>query len=167
MSDLFSQLGVNIPMLLAQAVNFAVLLFVLSIFVYRPLMKTMEERRKKIELGIRGSELVETKLAEAEILKQEKLSEADKKAVKIIGIAEEKAGKKSVDILAAAQIKGDLILRQSEQVSLQKRNEELEKLSRDAGNLIREAISAAVRLDPESIDKKLIEQATRLIKERI
>lgn len=164
MADLFGQLGVNIPMLAAQAVNFAVLLIVLTLFVYKPLMKTMEERRQKIEFGIKGAELAEEKLAEAESAKEEKLKEADKIAIKIIGGAESRANVRGQEILMAAQEKGETILRESQLVSDRKRLEELEKLSQEASHLVREAIAKAVAINPDEIDKKLVEQASDLIR---
>ena len=55
-------------MLVAQALNFLILLVVLTIFVYRPLMRTMEERRKKIELGVKGGELAAEKGAAVDLI---------------------------------------------------------------------------------------------------
>jgi len=46
-----------------------------------------------------------------------------------------------------------------------KRAEELAKLAKEAGTLVREAIAKAVALDPKDIDSKLVEQAAALVKE--
>lgn len=167
MQDLFSQLGVNLPMLAAQAVNFAVLLTVLTLFVYRPLMKAMEERRKKIELGIKGAELAEEKLAEAERMGEEKIKEAGGQAIKIIGQAEAKADSRGQEIMAAASQKSEALLADAKLTAERKKAEELEKLAKEAGSLIREAIARAVNIDPEQIDGKLVEQAGAIIKEKI
>ena len=70
MNELFSQLGIDPKLLLAQGVNFVILLVVLTKFVYKPLMKMVEERRKKIELGIKGGEKAEQIIKQAE---QEKI----------------------------------------------------------------------------------------------
>ena len=66
MSELFSQLGIDWKLLLAQGVNFVILLVVLTKFVYKPLMKMVEARRQKIELGIRGGEMAEKIIKTAE-----------------------------------------------------------------------------------------------------
>jgi len=163
MSELFGQLGINLPMLGAQALNFGILLAVLTIFVYKPLLKSMEERRGKIELGVKGGEMAEAKLAEAEAAKQEKLKEADKTAVKIIGQAEQKAGTRGQEIVADAHQKSEAILAEAQLVAERKKTEELEKLSREAGVLVRAAIAKAVSMNPDEVDKKLVEQASAFI----
>jgi len=56
MSALFTQLGINWKLLLAQGINFGLLLVVLAKFVYRPLLKLMKEQREKIEFGLKGAE---------------------------------------------------------------------------------------------------------------
>jgi len=151
-------------MLAAQAVNFAVLLTVLTIFVYKPLMKMIEERRQKIELGIKGAELAEAKLAEAEQIKKDKLAQADKEAVKIIGLAEGRAGEAGQKIVAAAEAKSENILADAALTAERKKVEEMEKLSAEASRLVRAAIIKAVELDPSQVDEKLVAEAVRLIK---
>ena len=49
MSELFSKLGIDWKLLIAQIINFLVLLFVLYKFAYRPILSMLEKRTKKIE----------------------------------------------------------------------------------------------------------------------
>lgn len=152
-------------MLLAQAVNFAVLLIVLTVFVYKPMIKMFEERRKKIELGIKGAELAEAKLAEAEQTKKDKLTEADKEAVKIIGLAQSQAGLEGQKIVAVAEAKSENILAEAALTAERKKVEEMEKLSVEASRLVRAAIVKAVELDPSQVDEKLVAEAVKLVKQ--
>lgn len=46
--ELLAKLGVDWKLLLAQIVNFTILLAVLSLFVYRPLLRIIDERQKRI-----------------------------------------------------------------------------------------------------------------------
>jgi F-type H+-transporting ATPase subunit b len=52
MEQLLTQLGIDWHLLISQAVNFFLLLIVLRIFVYKPLLTVLRERREKIENGI-------------------------------------------------------------------------------------------------------------------
>ena len=165
MSELFSQLGINLESLVAQAVNFGILLTVLTIFVYKPLMKAIEERRQKIELGIKGGELAEAKIAEAENQYRQKITEADKEAVKIINQAEVKAGERKGEIVAEAEEKSKTILALAKITADKKQAEELDKLSKEAAGLIKEAIIKMVELAPEQIDEKLIATAVAGLKQ--
>ena len=51
MQQLLSQLGINWELLVSQAVNFALLLIVLRLFVYKPLLKLLHDRRARIQDG--------------------------------------------------------------------------------------------------------------------
>lgn len=167
MSDLFGQLGINLPMLLAQAVNFGVLLAVLTIFVYRPLLKAMEERRKKIELGVKGGELAQEKLAQADRDAGVKIKEAGEQAIKLIGQAEKKAVSRGQEIVAAAGSKSEALLLEAKLSAERKKIEELEKLSREASTLIKEAIATAVEMEPALVDDRLIQNAVKVIRTKI
>ncbi len=164
MANLFSQLGINLPMLVAQAVNFLILLVVLTVFVYRPLLQMMEERRKKIEFGIKGAELAETKMAEAERKYGQRVKEADKEAVKIVSQAEVKAGERKKEIVTEAEEKSETILAEAKITAANRREEELSKLSKEAAILIKEAIIKTTELEPEAVDDKLILQAVESVK---
>ena len=46
--DLLQDLGVDGPKLIAQLINFAIVLFVLWRFAYKPVLEMLENRRQKI-----------------------------------------------------------------------------------------------------------------------
>lgn len=54
--ELLNALGIDWKILLAQFVNFAVLVFVLWKFAYKPIFKFLEDRKNKIEEGIKNAE---------------------------------------------------------------------------------------------------------------
>src|SRR3989344_6615672 len=103
MTDLFEQLGIRGSSLIIQGVNFVILLVVLTFAVYRPLMRIMKERREKIALGIRGAEEAQKRIDEAEVIKDQKIKEADKSAITIIGEAEQKAKVRGKEIVNIAE----------------------------------------------------------------
>ena len=161
MSELFSQLGIEWKLLLAQGVNFIVLLFVLTKFVYKPLIKIIEERRKKIELGVKGGERAEQIIKKAEEERLGIVKEADTKAVAIISEAEKNAQKKAQEIALQADKKAQQTLREVLLLADRKQKEEMEKVSNEAKKLVRDAIIKTVELKPEQIDDKLIEEAVK------
>ena len=159
MSELFSQLGIDPKLLLAQGVNFVILLIVLTKFVYKPLMKMIEERRKKIELGIKGGEKAAIIIQEAEKEKTGIIREADMQAVAIISEAEKTANKKAQEIGLQADKKAQQTLRETLLIAERREKEEMEKVAQEAKQLIKEVIIRTVQLKPEQIDDKLIEEA--------
>ena len=59
MGDLISQLGIDAKLLIAQVINFVVLLVVLYAFAYKPILKMLHKRTEKIEAGSKNAEKVE------------------------------------------------------------------------------------------------------------
>ena len=164
MDSLFTQLGINGKLLLAQGLNFLVVLSVLTVFVYKPLIKLTEERRKKIELGLRGAEEVEKRLVEADAAKEERIREADITALKIVSAAENDAKKRSEIIVAAAENKAESVVKEAAEVADRRKEEELRRLYGIAGALVKDAIARTVELEPGQIDEKLVNQAVDLLK---
>lgn len=167
MSELLHQLGIDWKLLVAQGVNFLILLGVLTVFVYRPLVRVMEERRKKIELGLKGAEEVERRLKEAEAVKLVKMAEGDKAAAEMVGAAEKEGRKRLGELLAEAQKKAEGVMKEAAVVAEHKKLEELKKLDAEATGLIREAIVKTVELDPAKVDEKLASRAFYAAKEKL
>ena len=73
------QLGVSLPWLITQAVNFLVVLFVLQRFAYKPLIGMMERRRAEIANALASAEKVKTEAA-AKQAEFDKQLEAERRA---------------------------------------------------------------------------------------
>jgi F-type H+-transporting ATPase subunit b len=82
--ELIKVLGLDWKILLAQLINFAVLLFVLFKFAYKPMFKFLDERKDKIEKGIENAEQAEERLKEIEVKEEEVLKNAKVEAAAIL-----------------------------------------------------------------------------------
>jgi|SRR3989344_529518 len=164
MSELFNALGINGKQLLIQAVNFGIVLVVLTLFVYRPLAKYIEERRKKIELGIKGGERAALIIQEAEETKASTIREGEQQAVTIIGKAEGEGAKRGQEVVHGAEKKAEYIIEEALSIAARRKQEELEHLVIEARAMVKEAIVKTVRLKPEQIDEALIQQAVHEIR---
>jgi F-type H+-transporting ATPase subunit b len=87
MDSLLDAFGINGQLLIAQAVNFGVLLVALWYFLYRPVMKTLDARAKKIAQGVEDAERAGQKLASADIEAAEAVAKADAEASEIVASA--------------------------------------------------------------------------------
>ena len=83
MSELFSKLGIDWRLLVAQLANFLILLFVLRRFAYKPLLKLLEERKQRIADGLANAQKAKSNLEEAEKERQEIISTAKKEHRKL------------------------------------------------------------------------------------
>lgn len=167
MGELFNQLGVHVGSLVAQAVNFGILMLVLTVFVYKPLLKLISDRTKKIEFGLKGAEEAEKKLGEIEITKTQIIREANKKGQEIIGQSEKKAGERGAVLLREAEQKSETIRQDAILEAEQKKLAEMDNLAKEAKTLVRLAIEKMVNLDPKAIDDKLINDAVSAVKKGI
>jgi F-type H+-transporting ATPase subunit b len=72
-----SSFGVTWPKFIAQLFLFLIAYFVLSRYAFGPIMKILEERRKRIEEGQLNAEKIKKQLAEAELRYREVLLKAN------------------------------------------------------------------------------------------
>jgi len=108
------ELGINLPSLLAQLVNFGILLGILYLVAYKPIMKMLDERSNRIKESMEQTEVIKDKAekAEEEIAKQLKEAGRQSQAVIDRGVrtgeemrqkAQEEAKKEAEALLARAR----------------------------------------------------------------
>ncbi len=116
--DILVKLGINGSLLLAQIVNFAIVAGVLAYFVYRPLLRILDERRERIRKSMDDVVRIQHQVKELDELRQKRLIEADKEAGKILEKAKEQAEKMKHDILSAAHSEaGDILARGHQKIA--------------------------------------------------
>jgi len=111
MSDLFATFGVNWKLLLIQAINFGVLLAALTYFLFKPLMKAMDERRAKIAEGVRASDEASQKLENAKKESDEIVGRGARDAEGLIAAARTRADEKGKEIVSSAEARADGIMK--------------------------------------------------------
>lgn len=89
--EILSKLGIDWRLLLAQIVNFAILLAVLYRFVYTPLLALLEKREKMIAKSVEDARAIEERLRDTEKGTQEVLASARREATQILEAAEQTA----------------------------------------------------------------------------
>lgn len=103
MEQFASQFGIDWKLMIAQLINFGIIFFVLRAFAYKPILKLLDERRKKIEDGLGFAEKAKSELASIETLKSEEVAKAQKQGFEIVKNAEQSAGKVRDEIIAGGE----------------------------------------------------------------
>ncbi|PIR50188.1 F0F1 ATP synthase subunit B, partial [Candidatus Peregrinibacteria bacterium CG10_big_fil_rev_8_21_14_0_10_54_7] len=67
--ELLTKLGINWQLLLAQIVNFAIVVGVLSFFLYKPLLNLIDTRRERIRKAMEDAQRIENQAKEMEELR--------------------------------------------------------------------------------------------------
>lgn len=93
MDQLIETFHIDWKLLIAQIVNFAIVLGVLYFFALKPLMKVMNKRSSDIEESLENAKKVEQQLRDAELKKDQIVTEAKKEAQIIAANASKEADK--------------------------------------------------------------------------
>jgi F-type H+-transporting ATPase subunit b len=97
-------LAINFFWIIVSTLNFAVLLVILSVFAFGPLRRMLEERRARIEQGLKDAEQARRDRENAESERVETLSEARKEANEILTRAQRVAQEtRDADIAATKE----------------------------------------------------------------
>jgi len=94
---------IDVRQILLQVLNFGVLYFVLSRFLFKPVLNILDQRAKRVEEGMAAAK---KSLEEHEKFEAKKLAEmekVEKKAAQIISDAREESKKMAAEILAAGR----------------------------------------------------------------
>ncbi len=110
MSELFAVFGINWKLLLVQGLNFGILMLLLWKFLYTPVLKLIDDRRKKIEEGVKNAEEADKKLAASGAEGQEIRSKASREAEAMVAAARARAEEKKVEMMKAAEEKAEALL---------------------------------------------------------
>ncbi|MEK7201240.1 MAG: ATP synthase F0 subunit B [Patescibacteria group bacterium] len=103
MDQLFEAFGIQVPLLIAQAVNFAVLLVGLTYLLYKPVMKTLDERQQKVAQGVIDADQAALKLATAGSEAQTLVKAAETNAESIVASARDAATLEKARIMKEAE----------------------------------------------------------------
>lgn len=109
MESLLDAFGIDWKLLLAQLINFGVLFVALTWLLYKPVMKTLDERAAKIRQGVEDAE----RAAEAAAVADEKAGEvvkgAEQQAEGIVALARDQAGSEKARILKEAEARASAL----------------------------------------------------------
>lgn len=89
--NIIDTFGIQPILLLAQIVNFLILLFLLNKFLYKPILKTLQNRQHQIAESLKNAEQIELNLQKSEDDRLKKLQKATDEAKEIIQDAKEAA----------------------------------------------------------------------------
>ncbi|MBI4058597.1 F0F1 ATP synthase subunit B [Candidatus Gottesmanbacteria bacterium] len=120
------QLGIELPLLLTQVVNFAIMLVVLTKLLYKPILNALSERRKKIEEGLAFTEKAKQEEEKLAMRKQEMLRDTRDEVKVILENARSEAKQAREDLIAAARKESEAERKRMEK-ELESRFEEMRR----------------------------------------
>ena len=162
-----ADLGINLPVLVAQIVNVAILLGLLYLVAYRPVMRMLDERSRRIKESVTQAESIKEQAAHAEEEVKKQLEaagrEGQERITRAVQAGEEVKQKAQEEARQAAEA---LITRARHEIQ-RERDEAIDEVRKEVADL---TILAAGKVIDRSLDKKahrqlidkVLEESTRL-----
>jgi F-type H+-transporting ATPase subunit b len=114
-TKIFTDFGIDLPFILAQAINFSVVAFILWRFAFKPVAATLEQRQKQIEAGLKDAADIRAKLAATHQETLQILQKAHAEAAQIIDNARRAAKEFSEREQKAATGRANEIIEKAQQ----------------------------------------------------
>jgi len=143
MQELFATFGVNWKLLLIQALNFGALLAILTYFLYKPILRIIDERREKIAEGVRTAEAASRRLEEAKTEGEQLVGGAAREAESIIATARTRADERASEIVKGAETRAASTLSDAAERAEEAKRQALKESERE---IARAAMLAAEKI---------------------
>lgn len=155
-----TDIGINLPVLVAQLVNFGFLLFVMQKLAYKPILKMLDERRERIREGLSAADRGREQAAEASRDAQAQIDAARREGQGIVAQAQQVAQRIQEEARVEAQRTQEQMLERARSEIQLERDNAITELRREFADL---TISAAEKVIGQSIDRtahqRLIQEA--------
>ncbi len=162
MGETLQTLGIQWPKLIAQLINFAIVMFVLWKWAYQPVLKMLELRREKVAESMANAEKIKAELAATEEQRQKVLSEANAQANQLIEEARAAAARVQAQETQRAVAAAEQIVAKAREATTQDHARMLVELKREVGRLVVQTTAAVTGkvLTPDD-QRRLIEDANK------
>lgn len=163
--ELIEKLGIDWKLLIAQIVNFSILLFLLAKFVYRPVVQMMEKRAKTIEKGVADARASGEKLARIEKLHDERMAQAEREIGTMFEKARADAEGLKKEIIGVAHAQSQDLLKRAELQLKEEKKAMMEELRSEVVSIVISATGRILEREFSSADqKRLMDALSREIK---
>ena len=164
--EIVEEFGLNPILLAAQIVNFTILLVLLQKFLYKPILKVLDERKTKIAKSLKDAQEIEKRLEQSTLEQEKLLDKARVEAGTMIKEAKEEAKALSEKTVEEAKTQVNLMMQKnSERLSLEK-DQMLKEVKQDLAEIV---MAASMKVSRETIDesanKKIVEAVVKEVSE--
>lgn len=149
------KLGIEPTQLLAQVINFLIFFVVLAKFLYKPILKVLDQRKKLIEESLANSQKIKDELDKLEEDKKKILKKVADEGFKILEEEKKSAQKKQDEILKKAEDESQKILEKSES-RIKAREEEMMEAVKKRAVEVGSDIAKKILEDLDDETKRLI-----------
>ena len=158
----FASLGINLPLLVAFIINFIVLFFLLRLFLFKPVLKILDERAKRAKEGMELAEATKKEYEQAKVEVQKQIDKGRQEAQAIIAQTMQTGERLKEESRQEATRQAQLIVDRTRAELEVERDKIVDNLRKEFVDI---SISAAEKVIKETLDKekhrKLIEETLK------
>lgn len=144
------ELGLNLAGLITHFISFGLLLGLLVLLFYRPLRRVLDERKRRIEEGLRASEAAQEAAEEASAEARAEVQQGREEAQQLVAQAQEIAQRIQAEARSAAEQQAEQITERARAEIAQERDQAVQQLRDEFADL---AIAAAERVIGQSLSR--------------
>jgi F-type H+-transporting ATPase subunit b len=153
------KLGINWALLVAQLVNVILLVWLLTRFLYRPVLNMLNERTRRIQESLQDAERVKEQLANARRDYDAELAKARQEAAGILAQAQERAKAQEQEIVVQARAEADRIRQEAREQAEREREQLLRDLKGQMAELVTLTASKVLGEELKANHDRLIEES--------
>jgi len=136
MEAIFSAFGIDWRLLLIDAFNFGLLLAGLTYFLYKPVLRMLEERRQRVSAGLDAARESRLRLARIERERASVLRAAGVEADQIVAHARSAAADSAAERLAHARRRAEELVEDAAREAAELKRERLEEGKHEVAKLV-------------------------------
>jgi len=144
-------LGINLPTLLAQIINFAILLGLMYLVAYRPIMRMFDERSRKVKESMEQTEFIKEQAARAEEEAEKRIEAASKDGQELVARAVQTGEEVRQKAQQGARQDAESLIARARVEIQRERDEAIDELRKEFADL---TILAAGKVIDRSLDKE-------------
>lgn len=163
--EFFNAFAVDVPKLAFQVLNFLLLLYLLNRFLFKPVLKLLDEREARIRKGLEDAEAAarDRELATAE--REAALDEARKEAAAMVARANKIAEDSRAEILADAKAQADKVAERAREEITAEKDRAMAELRATVADLALDAAGRLVRSEMNgTTQRRLVEDFLKEVK---
>ncbi len=146
-----TDLGINVPVLLAQVVNVIILFGLLYLVAYKPIMRMLDERSRRIKESMAQAEAIKEQAAHAEEEVKKQLGAASKEGQEKIARAVQIGEEVKQKAQQAAKEEAEALIARARSEIQRERDEAIDEVRKEVADL---TILAAEKVIDRSLDKE-------------
>jgi len=134
--EAFHTFGIDWRLLAIQIVNFAILLYVLNRFLYKPVIDILERRREQVRKNLESTETIQREYAAFELQKQDEFKKVRTEAQHMLDQASERVARMAAKAAEDARAHAADILERAKKVIEEEKGKIVEEVKREAAGLV-------------------------------